>query len=262
MTDRSLGRATFDEVAELYDAVRPHYPAALADDLLALARVGEGDRVLEIGPGTGQLSVALASRGVRLHAVELGANLAAVARRSLASFPDVRIDVADFETWTPPSEPFDLVVSATAFHWLDPATRLERVASVLTPDAALAVISTVHVASGDPFFDDVQECYVRWDPDVDTASVLPTVDDVPRDDAELEGSALFGPLTLRRHVLDVDYTAEQYLDVLATYSGHRLLPPANYDGLLGCIAEFIDRRYGGRVRKRYLFELRVAPRLR
>ncbi|CAM5598960.1 Methyltransferase type 11 OS=Streptomyces antimycoticus OX=68175 GN=SSPO_097970 PE=4 SV=1 [Streptomyces antimycoticus] len=46
--------------------------------------------------------------------------------------------------------------------------------------------------------------------------------------------------------------------MLRTYSGHRALPPQAREGLLECIAGLIDRRYGGRVTKRYLTELRVS----
>ncbi len=90
-------RTTFDEDAERYDRARPGYPAAVFDDLAALAGVGPGCRVLEIGCGTGQATVPLAERGCEIVAVELGADLAAVARRRLAGFPKVRVEVAAFE---------------------------------------------------------------------------------------------------------------------------------------------------------------------
>jgi hypothetical protein len=44
--------STFDEVADLYDRVRPRYPRALFDDLFTAAKLRAGDRVLEIGAGT------------------------------------------------------------------------------------------------------------------------------------------------------------------------------------------------------------------
>lgn len=49
-------RDTFDEAADLYDRARPRYPQALVDDLVRAAGLGPGSRVLEIGPGTGQLT--------------------------------------------------------------------------------------------------------------------------------------------------------------------------------------------------------------
>jgi ubiquinone/menaquinone biosynthesis C-methylase UbiE len=64
-------RAVFNEDAERYDRARPTYPGRMFDHLVA-AGVGPGARVLEIGFGTGQATVALAERGYRVVAVELG----------------------------------------------------------------------------------------------------------------------------------------------------------------------------------------------
>src|SRR3954468_12024269 len=103
-------RLTFDRVAELYDRVRPTYPPELIDDVAAL-----GPRVLEIGPGTGQATRALVERGLEVTAVELGTNLAAIARRNV---PQAHVVNAEFETWEPERADFDAVVSFTAFHWI------------------------------------------------------------------------------------------------------------------------------------------------
>jgi SAM-dependent methyltransferase len=118
--DRTRLRATFDEAAERYDRARPGYPPAVFDDLAELAGVGPGRRVLEIGCGTGQATVPLAERGCQIVAVELGAGLAAVARRKLARFRLVQVAVAAFEDWPLSPDPFDVVLAATAFHWIDP----------------------------------------------------------------------------------------------------------------------------------------------
>ncbi|MDO0909401.1 class I SAM-dependent methyltransferase [Streptomyces sp. DT2A-34] len=259
---------TFDEDAELYDRARPGYPPELFDDLAEVAGTGPGCRVLEVGAGTGKATLPLAERGCRITAVELGADMAAVARRNLAGFETVEIVTADFETWPLPQEPFDAVVSATAFHWIDPAVRMARAADALRPGGALAVVATQHVAGGsEDFFVEVQGCYECFDPHTTPGLRLPAAADVDTSDHadEVARSGRFGPVIFRRYVWDLTYTTAEYLAVLRTYSGHRALSPQAREGLLECIAGLIDRRYGGRVTKRYLTELRVsrtAPALR
>jgi SAM-dependent methyltransferase len=170
-TDHERLRATFNQAADLYDRARPGYPPALFDDLAELAGVRPGCRVLEIGPGTGQATVPLAERGCHIVAVELGADLAAVARRNLAHFPEAQVVNAAFEDWPLPAEPFDVVLAATAFHWIDPAVRVAKAADALRPGGALATIATHHVAGGDEgFFVESQACYERWDPDTPPAA--------------------------------------------------------------------------------------------
>jgi SAM-dependent methyltransferase len=121
--------------------VRPGYPERLFDDLALLSGTGPGTRALEIGCGTGQATLPLARRGYLLLGVELGANLAAVARTKLADYPNARVLACSFEAWPVEQEAFDLVVSATAFHWVDPRVRHRRKsAQALRPDGSLALI--------------------------------------------------------------------------------------------------------------------------
>ena len=259
--ERELLRATFDEAAELYDRARPGYPPAVFDDLAALGGLGPGARVLEIGAGTGKATVPLAARGYAVTAVELGAQLAAVARRNLAGYPAVRVVVAPFETWPLPEQPFDAVVSATAFSWIDPAVRVTKAAGALRPGGALATISTYHIAGGtERFFAEAQACYERWDPATPPGLRLPVATAIPQDSAELDRSGLFGAAVFRRYEWDLAYATGAYLDVLRTYSGHLLLDAERRRRLLECLARLIDLRYGGRITKRYLTELRIAHR--
>jgi SAM-dependent methyltransferase len=254
-------RAKFEEAAELYDRARPGYPAHAIDDLVALARIGPASRVLEIGVGTGQLTLPLAQRGCRIVGIELGAELAAIARRKLAAFPSVEIHVGTFEAWPLPLERFDAVVSATAFHWIDPEIRITKTADALRRGGALAVVGTHHVAGGSTeFFVEVQACYEQWDQTTRPGLRLPAADDIAPETTELDSSGHFGDVLVRRYEWDAEYSAAEYIDLLLTYSGHRALDPDNRTGLLRCIREMIDTRHGGTVTKRYLTELVIAYR--
>ncbi|MGH4023585.1 MAG: class I SAM-dependent methyltransferase [Pseudonocardiaceae bacterium] len=253
-------RGTFNAVARLYDRARPTYPPILVDDLVAYCGIGPRSRVLEIGPGTGQLTRALAGYGCHLDAVELGPDLAATTRHNLAAFPRTHVAVAAFEEWPLPPEPFDVVVAATSFHWLDPLLRVEKSAAALRPGGALATIATHHVAGGTAdFFTEAQTCYQQWDPTTLPDSRLPLAAEIPADQ-ELEQSNHFAAARFRRYEQDITYSTSAYLDTLRTYSPTRALPPHARDGLLHCLAAVIDNKYGGTVVKRYMHELRIARR--
>jgi SAM-dependent methyltransferase len=254
-------RGTFEEVAELYDRMRPSYPAQLFDDLVRLASLPEGGRVVEIGSGTGKATRPLAERGYRVIAVKLGAQLAAVARRNLAGFPDAEIVNADVETWTPATADFDLVAAFTAFHWIDPARRYDKAASLLRPGGALAVVATDHVlpVDGDPFFVEVQEDYIAATDETEP-SPSPPPDLISDLGAEIAASGLFRNVGVTRHLWEVAYTAEEYVSLLDTYSANRALAPDARAELYERIRTRIAGRHGAAVRKTYLATLNVAER--
>jgi SAM-dependent methyltransferase len=255
-------RRTFGADAERYDRMRPGYPAELFDDLAGLACIGSGCRVLEIGPGTGQATRALAERGCHITAVELSPQLARVARGRLNGFPNVRIEVGTFEDWPLPPNPYDTVVAATAFHWLDPAVRVEKAARALLAGGALATIATHHVEGGTTaFFAEVQACYERWDPAMTPPGLrLPGASEIEVSSEELDRSGLYDAATFRRYEWEIEYSTAEYRELLLTYSGHIAMDRDSRRGLLACIEGLIESRYGGRIAKRYLTELCVARR--
>jgi SAM-dependent methyltransferase len=251
----------FDSVAELYDRARPTYPPALFDDLAELGSLQEDCRVLEIGCGTGQATLPLARRGYRVTAVEIGPNLAAVARRNLAGFLNVDVQVGAFEDWRQPPEPFDLVLTATAFHWLDEAVALPKVASALRPGGAVAIVSGGHVEGGtSQFFVDVQGCYERSMPGTPPGLRLQKAEDLPVGVPQLDASGLFGPVQSRRYVWLRKFTTQAYLDELNTYSNHLALDESGRSALLACVGASIDERYGSQITKAYVTDLDVARR--
>ncbi len=255
-------RALFDTVAELYDRARPAYPPEMFDDLVELSGIAAGGRVLEIGCGTGQATLPMAQRGYRITAVELGANLATVARRNLAPYPGVVVEAAAFEDWPLPAERFNLVMAATSFHWLDHAFALPKIARALRPGGSIAIISGGHVEGGtSEFFIDVQDCYLRYMPGTPPDLRLSKAEDLPMTSPEIDASSLFEPAQVRRYVWLRAFTTQTYLAELNTYSGHLALDDANRTALLSCIRTMIDERYAGHITKAYVTDLDVARKL-
>lgn len=253
------GAMTFDEVAALYHRVRPRYPSALFDIVGALPGVGAGSRVLELGAGTGIATGPLLERGFDVTAIEPGSALVDVARTELADYSNVRWFETRFEEWPLPAQPFDVVFSATAFHWIDRRIRVARAAAALRTGGYLAIASYRHVAGGDTeFFASIQECYEAWMPGAKRDERLPEADQISPAPAELIKDGLFEEPMVHRWLIEEAYDRTGYFDLLSTYSGHRLLDHDRRMVLFACIGEEIDRLPGARVRKAYLHELIVA----
>jgi SAM-dependent methyltransferase len=151
----------FDDVADLYDAMRPGYPEALFDALAQAAHLAAEARLLEIGPGPGKATLPLARRGHHITAVELGGNIARMARNNLRDYPRVQIINASFEEADLPIAGFDLVYAATAFHWIAPEVRFARPHALLKAPGHLAIIRRHEISDeqGDLFVKSSQPIY-------------------------------------------------------------------------------------------------------
>ena len=257
-------RGTFDGVAALYDEARPGYPEPLFDDLTALAGTGPGARALEIGCGTGQATAPLARRGYRVLCVELGENLAAMAGRKLAGYPEARVLVSSFEDWplAKLEGAFDLVVSATAFHWVDPAVRYRKSAQALRPGGSLALIWNRPDPEGgsEGFAQALSDVHRREAPELAEERRPPRLDWEPDKAGDVERSGLFERPAERHYRFGVEHDAASYLRLLGTYSSHRALDGATRRRLFAAVALLIEERYGGRVVEGYRSELYVARR--
>ncbi len=74
---------------------------AVLERILSAAELSPGDIVVEVGPGLGILTEALAKQGARVIAVELDAKLVTLLKKRLAGFLDVKIVHADILKLTP-----------------------------------------------------------------------------------------------------------------------------------------------------------------
>ncbi len=129
--DRYAG--VFDGVAGAYARERPTYP----DELVDIACAGV-ETVLEVGCGTGQLTRSLVARGLEVDALDPAPNMVAEARKHAGA----TYHVARFEDFEPPRR-YDALLSASAFHWVDPQVSWTRAGAALKPGGRLALIQNI-----------------------------------------------------------------------------------------------------------------------
>ena len=255
-------RLIFGEIAELYDRSRPSYPDALVDDLVQLAEL-RGDRpVLEIGAGTGKATVAFASRGIPVLALEPSEAMAAYARRNCAEYPGVRIELTDFERWHPAGEWFPLLYSAQAWHWIAPEVRYKRAREALADGGILAVFWNRPRWDGVELRPALTEVYARTAPSADTDGPMhPTNPEGPeqREDwaGEIELAEGLDQAEVRNYPWVREYSAAEYTDLLGTLSDHRLLPDRSRCALLDAVSAAIESG-GGKLRMPFVTRLCLA----
>lgn len=263
-SDHDRRRRSFNAVAAIYLVHRPQYPAAAFD--LLTARVPAPADLLEVGPGPGLATLPLAERGYRITAVELGAQLAAEARRNLAGHRAVRIVTADFEHWQPPKlHAFDLLLAASSWHWIDPALGYERAWLALREGGWLALMAN-HPRPGRigtrarRFWAATDAIYRRHAPElVRRRGWNPSR--LPDQGIEIRRSGRFAPP--ERHLIEWrrTFAPGDYLALLNTYSDHRILPARRRGRLFAAIQRLADEEFGGQVPRFYRTVVYLAQAL-
>jgi SAM-dependent methyltransferase len=223
---------SFGAVAALYDRARPSYPAALVDALVD----GSPRTVLDVGCGTGIAGALFAARGCSVLGIEVDARMAELARAK-----GLEVEVTPFERWEPTGRSFDLVISAQAWHWIEPREGAAMAASVLTEGGRIGAFWNF----GDPplqLRERLLPVYGRLEPDLANASVLLGNRQV-RAQTTLRGiadSSGFDDVELRTFAWSQTYVTAGWLEHIETHSDHRALPPTRRRRLFAEVGDAIE----------------------
>jgi SAM-dependent methyltransferase len=127
----------FDSAAEVYERVRPGYPAEAVEWLGSTLGLGPGRTVLDLAAGTGKLTTRLLTTGARVIAVEPSEAMLAVLQ---AAAPEAEALTGTAEEIPLADASVDAVTVAQAFHWFANDAALAEIHRVLTPGGALGLV--------------------------------------------------------------------------------------------------------------------------
>ncbi|MGU3500068.1 class I SAM-dependent methyltransferase [Mycobacterium sp. C31M] len=124
---------SFGEEAAAYERGRPSYPPESINWLLPTG----ASTVLDLGAGTGKLTVRLVERGLDVIAVDPIPEMLEVLSSSL---PDTPALLGTAEDIPLPDDSVDCVLVAQAWHWFDPQRAAKEIARVLRPGGRLGLV--------------------------------------------------------------------------------------------------------------------------
>jgi len=238
--------ASFNTAAEQYDSARPSYPSALIKKIIATARLKKSSQILEIGAGTGKASVLFAQYGYKMLCLEPGEQMGEIAKRNLKPFKNVRVVTKTFEDWRVQKNTFDLVISAQAFHWIDPTIGFPKVAKALKPGGWVAVFWNLPNDPSNGIYAEIQEQYRKYVPSMERRfKEKPLSEEVRELREELaDHKNLFAKRAVYRFSWKKRYTSDEYVALLGTYSDHIALPTRRQNLLYKGIRNVIDSNGG------------------
>jgi SAM-dependent methyltransferase len=218
---------SFGAIAADYDRFRPGYPDALIDDLIAL----HPRSVLDIGCGTGKAARLLTTRGLPVLGVEVDRQMAAVARTH-----EIDVEIGSFETWNDAGRRFDLIISAQAWHWVDPQIGAPKAARLLTAGGTVALFWNFDELDGntravvDPVYADLAPELRRAGPNKPSARL-----------AELRATGAFSSVETKIYRWQRTLPTDDWIGVLGTQSDHLLLGPERLTALQAALRRALAR---------------------
>jgi trans-aconitate methyltransferase len=216
-----------------YDRYRPRYPEGVFDDLVESVGLKPGNKVVEIGAGTGIATEPLVERGLDVTAIEPAIALVAIAEAKVAD--RVHFFRGRFEEFSADS-PVRMLAAFNAWHWVEPGRGIELAARLVEPGGTLALVWTEVLSWGeDPFEQHLAEVFgTPWERRMQhvDGSMQPIRED-----------ARFGEFQDHHHPFERTLDASTFIAVTKTYGG-------NYTAeQFQAIEQIINEDFGGVVRK-------------
>lgn len=258
-------RLHFNDIVENYDKMRPEYPQEIFEEVINYSNALTGKRAVEIGAGTGKATHPFLDAGYDVRAIEIGSNMADFLLKRFSGRKGFNVVVSSFEDAVLQESSFDLIYSATAFHWIDAEIGCPKAFRLLKDGGTIALFRyNAIAANGDELNDEIQAIYEKHYYSYYTSDTRPIKKSKKDFEKPSEIYNSFRFEDLRTYGFkDVSmkfydgykiFNADEYITWLETMSDHRGLPDSNRKLLYAGIKEAIIE-HGNHNKIDFIFQL-------
>lgn len=248
---------TFDTDASGYEKMRPGYVDELYQRIFEYIPIDEKSNVLEIGIGGGQATLPILKTGCKFTAVEYGENLAKLCEEKFKEYPDFSVVTGKFEDFEPGDEKFDLIFSASAFHWIPEEIGYSKVFSLLKKGGVFARFANhpYRDKGREELAEEIQKLYAIYMP-----GSVPSPEYSEKKAKQLADIASkygFDEISYALFHRTRSFTAKEYTALLGTYSDHIAIEEKRRREFFAKIEKVIDD-FGGEITIYDTIDLQLA----
>lgn len=248
---------TFDTVAKQYEKSRPEYVPELYEDIFKYKQTDKTSHVLEVGIGGGQATLPVLMTGCKVTAVEYGKNFSELCRYKFREFPGFSVVTSKFEDFPYESNSYDLIYSASAFHWIPEETGYPKVFDMLKSGGVFARFAN------HPYKDKgrekthqaLEKIYEVYMPDSMEGSEYD--EKSAKERAGIAKKYGFEDICYKLYHRTRTFSAREYTDLLGTYSDHLAIEEETRKTFFAEIEHTINQ-FGGRITIYDTIDLQLA----
>lgn len=216
---------TFDTAAPAYEKLRPGYVKELYRTLFDYISINENSNVVEVGSGGGQATAPILATGCQFTAVEYGERFAELLKDKFKEYQNFLVITGRFEDTVFEDNAFDLVFSASAFHWVPEKIGYEKVFSMLKSGGAFARFANhPYRDKGNPALsqaiDEIYDQYYNKYYNREHETISEYTKQQAKEQAMIAGKYGFSDIRYELFYRKRAFSAEEYIELLGTYSDH------------------------------------------
>lgn len=240
---------TFDTVATTYEKFRPGYVEDLYQMLFDYIPINENSNVVEAGSGSGQATAPILKTGCQLTAVEYGEQFSELLKDKFKKYPNFSVITGKFEEVEFEEKAFDLVFSASAFHWVPEKTGYEKVFSMLKNGGVFARFANHPYRDKGNLvlseeIDELYEKYYNKYYNKKSEKISEYTEMQAKERAMIASNYGFSDIRYALFHRERVFSAKEYIELLGTYSDHIAIEESVRTEFFTKIEEAINK-YGG-----------------
>lgn len=253
---------TFDTVASTYEKLRPGYNDELYKTLFDYIPIDKSSNVVEIGIGGGQATLPVLKTGCKLTAVEYGEQFSALCKDKFKDYPDFNVITNKFENVDFENDAYDLVYSASAFHWIPEEIGYKKVFAMLKKGGTFARFANhPYRDKGNPALsaaiDEIYDKYYNKYHNKKRELLTEYSEKQAADRAMIAEKYGFTDIRYALFYRERIFTAKEYIELLGTYSDHIAIEETVRTKFFSAIENAINE-YGGTITIYDTMDLQLA----
>ncbi|RDI45747.1 class I SAM-dependent methyltransferase [Falsibacillus pallidus] len=233
----------FNDIISDYAIARPGYPTELFRDIVEYSMVTSDSSVLEIGSGPGQATDYFVKNGYPITGLELGENQVEYLLDKYCTYENFNALPLSFEDFHTKPEIYNLIFSATAFHWVKPEVGYPKGYNLLKKNGVMAVFW--HLGSiiepKTEMQDQIRKIYRKYAPELDDYISLDEAEDLHKlRISQIQTNNLFSNPVHKVYRWNDEYTTDRYLRLMNSYSDFHSIDKDKRKAILDEVRDYID----------------------